>query len=337
MQYFASILNLKEHTTGFTVSQALCMPGDIEVHRGQDGRFYVLDTARVFPPTTPMHLLSNTLGTPVKPKKSSFLFQPMRPEMVAQSPVPLSSDSFCGWGQHDADTHNRETHESTLLLIDKARQFAEKLERDHGSSATKQIPLTKAKGVATESAKSDDQAPPASSAEQQQQQQQPPPVPRDGSSGYFTDTDLDLEQQQDARDNSSTPPPAEELDEMGIPQFTRDRLIATRARIEALDLFPLVLLADLSGSTPSPPPTLVSIGFLRRVLTDLHTEGINFRLMGLVRSQLNTPELKELLLIEMVARSFKNLVRQSLRAIIRSGAPQTTNQQNLAEYVLHPG
>jgi hypothetical protein len=27
--------------------------GDIEVHKGRDGRFYVVDTARIFPPLTP--------------------------------------------------------------------------------------------------------------------------------------------------------------------------------------------------------------------------------------------------------------------------------------------
>lgn len=31
----------------------LCMPTDIEGHRGKDGRFYVLDFARVFPPEHP--------------------------------------------------------------------------------------------------------------------------------------------------------------------------------------------------------------------------------------------------------------------------------------------
>jgi Clustered mitochondria/Translation initiation factor eIF3 subunit 135 len=48
------IINIKEHIVGEHPTQAsLIGPCDIEVHRGTDDRFYVLDTARVFPPQAP--------------------------------------------------------------------------------------------------------------------------------------------------------------------------------------------------------------------------------------------------------------------------------------------
>ena len=54
-----------------------------EGHRGKDNRFYVLDTARVFPPTTP------TPGV-----RGGFLFQLFRPEFVRGYHLPLCSDAF---------------------------------------------------------------------------------------------------------------------------------------------------------------------------------------------------------------------------------------------------
>jgi Clustered mitochondria len=43
-------LNLKEHRVGLKQLVSVYGPGDIEVHEGSDGKFYVLDFGRVFPP-----------------------------------------------------------------------------------------------------------------------------------------------------------------------------------------------------------------------------------------------------------------------------------------------
>ncbi len=49
-------LNLKGHYCGVQGNkQFLYGPCDIEGHLGMDGRYYVLDFARVFPPTGPIH------------------------------------------------------------------------------------------------------------------------------------------------------------------------------------------------------------------------------------------------------------------------------------------
>jgi hypothetical protein len=42
-------MKIKSHIVG---GQELCAPADIEGHLGTDGLYYVLDTARVFPPVS---------------------------------------------------------------------------------------------------------------------------------------------------------------------------------------------------------------------------------------------------------------------------------------------
>ena len=59
-------------------------PTDIEGHMGKDGRSYVLDFQRVFPPESPAE------GEP----RRSVLYNLLRPEFVAKYPNPLSSDAL---------------------------------------------------------------------------------------------------------------------------------------------------------------------------------------------------------------------------------------------------
>eukprot|EP01087_Luapelamoeba_hula_P009869 TRINITY_DN2581_c1_g2_i1.p1 TRINITY_DN2581_c1_g2~~TRINITY_DN2581_c1_g2_i1.p1 ORF type:complete len:1535 (+),score=206.50 TRINITY_DN2581_c1_g2_i1:470-4606(+) len=87
----------------------LAAPGDIEGHLGMDGRYYVLDTARVFPPQVP----TNATG--------AFLYQLLRPEYVRSFAKPLCPDAFCGWGHDPRDptlllAHNTELREATEKL-----------------------------------------------------------------------------------------------------------------------------------------------------------------------------------------------------------------------------
>ena len=53
MKAAAQHLNIKGHYCGATVDKMVFLyaPTDIEGHIGKDNRFYVLDFARVFPPT----------------------------------------------------------------------------------------------------------------------------------------------------------------------------------------------------------------------------------------------------------------------------------------------
>jgi len=66
---------------------SLVGPFDVEGHLGTDGRFYLIDTARLFPPTAPNLLRKNDSGI-------QYLYNRMRPELVKIYPHPLSSEAF---------------------------------------------------------------------------------------------------------------------------------------------------------------------------------------------------------------------------------------------------
>lgn len=50
MELAGKKLHLKGHLAGNSQGRLSYGPGDLEGHLGTDGRFYVLDFARVFPP-----------------------------------------------------------------------------------------------------------------------------------------------------------------------------------------------------------------------------------------------------------------------------------------------
>eukprot|EP01105_Mastigella_eilhardi_P009703 TRINITY_DN2284_c0_g3_i5.p1 TRINITY_DN2284_c0_g3~~TRINITY_DN2284_c0_g3_i5.p1 ORF type:complete len:849 (-),score=229.70 TRINITY_DN2284_c0_g3_i5:89-2314(-) len=92
----ARLLNLKGHMVGPPNNRQLIYgPCDIEVHRAMDGRVYVIDTARLFPPEPPI-------------RAGAHLYYLLRPELVKKSKVPLSSDAFSMFGCDDAEVHESE-------------------------------------------------------------------------------------------------------------------------------------------------------------------------------------------------------------------------------------
>ncbi|KAL6049131.1 Histidine kinase A, variant 2 [Balamuthia mandrillaris] len=107
MEKIAKILNLKGHITGLgDIQKWIYGPCDIEGHRPNDGMLYVVDTARLWPPQTPDRSV-----------KGSFLFNLLRGEYVSKHPIPLSSDAFTMFGEHDAEIHNREVIQATEQLL----------------------------------------------------------------------------------------------------------------------------------------------------------------------------------------------------------------------------
>eukprot|EP01119_Soliformovum_irregulare_P011787 TRINITY_DN2986_c0_g1_i2.p1 TRINITY_DN2986_c0_g1~~TRINITY_DN2986_c0_g1_i2.p1 ORF type:complete len:349 (-),score=86.96 TRINITY_DN2986_c0_g1_i2:95-1141(-) len=75
-----SILNLQPH---YLNGVKVCGAGDMEGHLGTDGRSYVIDTARLFPPVHP-----------INKARGSFLYRLFRPEFLQQLKFPLNSDAF---------------------------------------------------------------------------------------------------------------------------------------------------------------------------------------------------------------------------------------------------
>jgi hypothetical protein len=133
MELAAKILNLKgEHVwnqdkTSKSYLHACC---DVEGHLGKDNRFYIVDTARVLPPTKP-----------VKGLQGCFLYRIMRPELVKSNPVPLCPDSYSGFNLENKQAHNFEIKESTQRLeTEIIPKFAASLDDAHIASLTKKRP-----------------------------------------------------------------------------------------------------------------------------------------------------------------------------------------------------
>jgi Clustered mitochondria/Translation initiation factor eIF3 subunit 135 len=117
MDAAASQLKLKRHMVGppgAEVELASCC--DIEGHRGLDGRFYLLDFARVAPPQPPQN-------------PGDQLHKLFRLEFVRKHSTPLSSDGFSRMGRHNRDVHNHELIEAfRVLTSERIPALAEQLD-----------------------------------------------------------------------------------------------------------------------------------------------------------------------------------------------------------------
>ena len=107
MRSAAADLHLAAHTVN---GVEMYTAGDVEGHKGDDGRYYILDLARSFPPENP-----------AKSKQpQAALYRLLRPELLqllkANNSPPLSSDSYTRWGMEAADVHNARVDEATRLL-----------------------------------------------------------------------------------------------------------------------------------------------------------------------------------------------------------------------------
>eukprot|EP01111_Echinosteliopsis_oligospora_P013829 TRINITY_DN5061_c0_g1_i1.p1 TRINITY_DN5061_c0_g1~~TRINITY_DN5061_c0_g1_i1.p1 ORF type:complete len:804 (-),score=206.00 TRINITY_DN5061_c0_g1_i1:162-2573(-) len=107
----ASELGLKRHKVGKGAnSKYICTPLDLEGHRGTDGRIYLLDFSRVFPPEQPQ---------PTAPKYM-YLCRLLRPEFVkfySEENCSLSPDAYSRF------TLGIESETQDRLEIDAATKF----------------------------------------------------------------------------------------------------------------------------------------------------------------------------------------------------------------------
>jgi tetratricopeptide (TPR) repeat protein len=104
----SSSLNLKLHEAGKD-RVVMATAVDIEGHLGRDGRFYLLDFSRVFPPLTPNR---SVVG--------SHLFQMFRPEFVKSFTLfPLCSDAYSNFtaGLKHAKEHAEEIDLASMELL----------------------------------------------------------------------------------------------------------------------------------------------------------------------------------------------------------------------------
>lgn len=105
----AEKLNLEPHyvVEGTTrLEKTMYGPVDIEGHKGMDGRAYIVDTARLFPP-----------APPIRGVRGCHLYKLLRKELVRTNPVPLSSDAFSFFGKVNAEHHNMEVKNATNRIF----------------------------------------------------------------------------------------------------------------------------------------------------------------------------------------------------------------------------
>ncbi|GAM18576.1 hypothetical protein SAMD00019534_017510 [Acytostelium subglobosum LB1] len=89
MKRLAKKMFIKGHTVGLNTPVTIFGPGDIEVHKGTDGRYYMIDFARAFPPEYPAHI-HGKIGRQI-------FYSMLRPELLLKFNVELSPDAFSGW------------------------------------------------------------------------------------------------------------------------------------------------------------------------------------------------------------------------------------------------
>ncbi|PRP83038.1 hypothetical protein PROFUN_09893 [Planoprotostelium fungivorum] len=116
MKQVAQRLNLRGHVTGSrsTTSNFIFGPGDIEGHRGHDGRLYVIDFGRLMPPEDPRERLQK--------KNRSVFYELLRPEMVLSNPISLCSDAFTRWNSDPSETERKKINEQ---VMDASRRLRE--------------------------------------------------------------------------------------------------------------------------------------------------------------------------------------------------------------------
>ncbi|EFA86726.1 hypothetical protein PPL_00531 [Heterostelium album PN500] len=102
----AKVLNLKSHRVQDSSGDLKTIQGpiDIEGHVGTDGRFYLLDFARLSPPEPPIH-------------RGAYLYRLLRLELVRTFTTPLCSDAFSPMSTISVENHNAEVKEAYDFLM----------------------------------------------------------------------------------------------------------------------------------------------------------------------------------------------------------------------------
>lgn len=115
MMFVAADVHLGLHYIGKKRKARLFTAGDVEGHSGKDGRHYIIDTARFFPPECPV------CRQDLFPRGTVPLYRLLRPEFLqtcrnqwkksgGTKLPPLSADVWTGWSDWNEEdqTNNRE-------------------------------------------------------------------------------------------------------------------------------------------------------------------------------------------------------------------------------------
>lgn len=118
LKFAAHHLHLERH---WVRDKRLYAAGDIEAHMGKDGRRYLVDLARTFPPEDPgcsSHLPHVHSSVFFRLHRAAFMEYLKSKHDNAKFP-PLSSDAYSLWGSRiDAATHNQNAKNATVYLLE---------------------------------------------------------------------------------------------------------------------------------------------------------------------------------------------------------------------------
>ncbi len=121
-------MNVAGHWVGASQPKFIYGPGDIECHLGDDKKLYAVDFSRYMPPQPPEK------GKP----RGAFLYELLRPELVRQSPVPLSPDAFSGMQREGVKESRQAIRDCYATLQSVIMQYANYMDSD--LSEVKQTP-----------------------------------------------------------------------------------------------------------------------------------------------------------------------------------------------------
>eukprot|EP01102_Stenamoeba_stenopodia_P006834 TRINITY_DN190_c0_g2_i1.p1 TRINITY_DN190_c0_g2~~TRINITY_DN190_c0_g2_i1.p1 ORF type:complete len:940 (-),score=153.29 TRINITY_DN190_c0_g2_i1:120-2939(-) len=125
-------LRLKEHKVGKDpqTSKMLYTPGNFQVHKGKDNRYYAVGFGRIFPPEAPCAdpNIACTLA-----EKRSVLYKFLRPEFHVALNEKLSPDAFSDWSKLDENRQENDdqVRAATVHLFNQViPAFAAEVERE---------------------------------------------------------------------------------------------------------------------------------------------------------------------------------------------------------------
>ncbi|KYQ96957.1 leucine-rich repeat-containing protein (LRR) [Tieghemostelium lacteum] len=317
-------LNLKPHRVGSVpeLTKVLASPGDIEAHLGTDNRYYVIDFSRTFPP--------ESLTKQPNINKRCIFYNLLRPEFVSKWKKPLCSDSFSGWQRLDSDKHihNKEVEEATHYLVyNQIKILANKFD---GNRTFK----SKYEMVSEDAAKN-------INAKAQQSKNKVIQGPSDFTQIKSTFAVKFLSILQKRFEDSSLPSPPTMLMKEDT-KLINSSLESTSSNNSSLmnangggvsggvgGVTGGVTGGNLGGSIAGTTPQISGANNrtnrplnqvknevqqqLLKIIEEMHRLGINIRHMGRVRYYTQTKSIRDLLLLEMTARSIKTIIRDEMR------------------------
>ncbi|EGC35315.1 hypothetical protein DICPUDRAFT_152393 [Dictyostelium purpureum] len=327
-------LNLKAHhvgsVSGFT--KELTSPGDIEGHLGEDNRYYVIDFSRTFPP-------ESIIKQPNVNKRCIF-YNLLRPEFVSKWKVPLCSDSFSGWQRNDPNklTHNKEVEEATNYLVnDLVKQLAQKFDQERSgimkklNADIKQISAVSSTVVKEETPSDFNQIKQSFAVkfipilqkrfeDQSNSLLDNPNTISDyessvNYSNLLTSLDSNSSSSQSIQtvtsnndiNNNNTSPLIQVLQQQQQQSLSQQQQQQQPQQPNQPNQQPKYATRPLNHVKNEVPQQLL------RIIEEMHRSGINIRHMGRVRFYTKSKNIRDLLLLEMTARSIKTIIRDEMR------------------------